>query len=457
MTSSSSRLSPRFRVAAIAGTVAFLLAVGAGGAWAYWTAQATASTSAVTASVGVTQSGFENPATTTYTPSSLSSTRTFTVTNTSAITGTATANLSTPESYASNLTLRVWPVASVGACTATPPGSGVTTGTWSSLTLTATLAAGASQTYCALTTIADWKTVTTPTGTATVNPVATISVDASGWAASAPTATHIQRTAGMFPVITAPLVDPSLASSWFTIRNAANTGYCLDDKASGSAGTWVITWGCHTGANQRWQFVPVTSSDPSLVTIRPRSAPTTRLQTSAAGAVTIETAAGSTTQQWYVQNVSTGNSPVYQLVSASTGRCLPLGTASVDTAPLQTVTCDAAAAQLSFPRDTLSFSSSGATATITWATQTGALMTVVQQNGTSWVAVKQIAASDTSEAFTVSPNNQTSTYRIVFGSYVTGATVPGTADVAFGSFAIKNVTTGVLFTTTTLTAVSGFG
>lgn len=197
MTSSSIR--PRTRVAAIAGVVAFLLVVSSGAAWSYWTAQASATGTVTTSAVGVAQANFANPASTTYLPSALTSTRTFTVTNTGAIPGTTTIGLSAPESYASNLTLRVWPVASAGACSTTPPSSGVTTGTWASLTISATVGAGVSQIYCALTVIADWKTVTTSTGGAAINPVMSVTLDADGWIATTPTATHVQRTEDVPP------------------------------------------------------------------------------------------------------------------------------------------------------------------------------------------------------------------------------------------------------------------
>lgn len=451
--STETRPRPRRRFALIAGIAAFLVAAGSTSAWAYWTAQATASGTLTTSAVSVSQASFNTPASTTYLPSSLTATRVFTITNGSTISGTATAAIVSPEAYASKLGVQIWQVASAAACTAatTVPTSGVTTGTWASITPTVTLAASATGYLCARTSIADWKTTTDPAGGQSVNPVLSVSLSAQGWTATAPTATHVQRTAGMYPLASS-FFDPSLSSTWFTIRNASSTGYCLDVNGSGGSGTTVLTWGCHSDANQRWQFTPVSGTDQSFVTIRPRHASATRLQTSSAGALTIQTATGGADQQWYVQQVSASR---YQLVSALNGLCVALGTSN--SGQISTVTCDTASAQLSFQRESLTFSSSGSMATVTWGTGAGVAMTIVRQSGAHWVSVDQIAAGDTAESFTATPNNATSTYRIVVGTYTVGSTVPAAVDVAFGPFAIKNVTTGFFFPTTTLTAVSGFG
>lgn len=437
------RSRPRGRLALLAGLIALITAAGGTSAgWAYWTAQATASGTATTTAVGVAQAGFAAPATTSYTPSALSSTRVFTVTNTSGLAGTATAAIASPEAYASKLAVRVWQVASAAACTdaTAVPGSGVTVGTWASVSPTVSLAAGATATLCVRTTIADWRSATDPAGGQSVNPVVSVSLSAQGWTATAPTATHVQRTAGMYPLVTG-FFDPSLSSTWFTIRAAANNGLCMDVSGSGGSGTAVLTWGCHSDANQRWQFVPVSGSDQSLVTIRPRHASTTRVETSSTGSVTIQTASGAAAQQWYVQQVSAGASPRYQLVSASTGKCLPQNAASGNTG-LVTVECDSAQAQLSFQRETLTMSGTGSSRTLTWGTTAGQTMTLVQSTGATWTAVATIAAGSTSVSVTP-PNGASTTYRIVFG----GAT---STDVAFGPFVLQR-------SGSTVTAVSGLG
>ncbi|WP_281653637.1 RICIN domain-containing protein [Microbacterium aurum] len=434
------------RLPLVAGVVAFLLAAGSGTAWAYLTTQLPATASATTAAVAVSQAGFNTPATTKYLPSALSSTRSFTVTNNSAVAGTATVSLSTTGARAASLTLSVWPVASATACTdaTAVPATGVTSGTWSSLTLTATLGAGATTTYCARTTIADWRSAADASGTWSVSPVSSVSLSASGWTTTAASLTHTQTVAGFYPLVTSPFFDASLASTWFTIRNASATGLCLDVSGSGGSGTSVLSWSCHLDSNQRWQFVPVNGTDQSLVTLRPRHNRDLRVTTAVptaggAAAVTVQTASSALAQQWYVQQVSSGATPVYQLVSAATGRCLPMYTSSSNT-QLSTVECDTTAARVVFQREPLTFSSSGTTATVTWGTVPGETMALQRLVNGSWTFVELIGSGSQSESFT--PPTGTSTYRIVFG--LSGS------DVAFGPFGISR-------NSSTVTAGSGFG
>lgn len=445
MTSSRLRIAGR-RLPLVAGVVAFLLAAGSGTAWAYLTTQLQATASVTTAAVAVSQAGFNTPATTKYLPSALSSTRSFTVTNNSALAGTATVSLSTTGVRAASLTLSVWPVASAAACTdaTTVPTTGVTSGTWSSLTLTSTLGAGATTTYCARTTIPNWRSVTDASGTWSVAPVSSVSLSASGWTTTAASLTHTQTVAGFYPLVTSPFFDASLSSTWFTVRNANATGLCLDVSGSGGSGTSVLSWNCHLDSNQRWQFVPVSGTDQSLVTLRPRHDRDLRVTTAVptaggAAAVTVQTASTALAQQWYVQQVSGGVVPVYQLVSAATGRCLPMYTSSSNT-QLATVECDTTAARVVFQREPLTFSSSGNTATVTWGTVPGETMTLQRLVGGSWTFVKQIGSASQSESFT--PPNGTSTYRIVFGT--------SGSDVAFGPFVISRSGNAV-------TGGSGFG
>lgn len=443
---------PRRRAPWIAGIAAFLVVVGAPSAWAYWTAQGSASGTVTTSAVAVSHAGFDTPATTKYLPSSLTATRSFTVTNTSAISGTATATISSPQSYAAKFGVQVWPVANAAACTpSTPvPGSGVSTGTWASTTFSSTLAAGATGTYCARSTIADWRTATDASGGQTVNPVLSVSLNASGWTATAPsTATNAQTTAGMYPLVVGNFFDPTLSSTWFTIRNPTSTSLCLDVSGGGvsASGTSLITWSCHAGANQRWQFAPVSGGDQSLVTIRPRNSPTLRVANDGGTAKAI-TADSSASQQWYVQQY-TGASPFYQLVSKSTGKCLPLGTTSVNVA-MVTVDCDDPSAHLSFVREPLTVTSSTSgiffpttTVTVSITTLAGQALTLQRFDGANWVAEATIAAGASSTTITQNDltNNADNTLRIVFGT--------GT-DVAYGPFVLNR-------SGTTVTVVSGVG
>lgn len=444
------------RIPFIAGLTAFLVAAGTTAGWAFWTAQTSAAGSVTTSAVAVSQVGFDTPAATKYTPSSLVSTRSFTVTNGGAVAGTATVTMGTAQTYAANFGVQVWAVANVAACTAaTPvPGTGVTTGTWASTSFSPTLAAGASAVYCVRTTIADWRALAEASGGQTVNPVLSVSLNAAGWVASAPTATHAQTTAGMYPLIVGDFFDPTLASSWHTVRNLNDSGLCLDVSGGGASGpgTVVITWSCHDGANQRWQFIPVSGGNQSLVTIRPRNAPTLRVTTAAAGGLTVQTAASDVNQQWYVQR-STGGTPFYQLVSASTGKCLPMTSASGG-AQLTTVDCDDASARLSFLREPLTVTTSsnwfGTTTNVTVSITTlaGQNLTVQRQNTNgTWSTIATIAGASSSVTFahTNLTNNANNTLRIVFGTDTSAG-----ADLAYGAFVLNR-------TGTTVTVVSGVG
>lgn len=382
------------RLPLIAGLVALLLAVG-GMAWASWTARATATGTVTTDAVAVSQTGFAAPADTKYLPSRLTSTRSFTVTNGSAIPGAATVTIAAPQPYASGLPIRVWPVAGAAACTEATavPGTGVTTGTWASATLTPSLAAGSAVTYCVRTQIPNWRTITDGAGGQTVNPVLTVGINAQGWTATTPTATHAQRTAGMYPLTVGNFYDAGL-SRWHTIRSPGASGLCLDVSDSGTAaGTNIIAWTCGPNSNQRWEFVPVSGTNQQLVTLRPRNAPAMRVGTNAAGQLQLAAAATAPAQQWYVQRTTS----FFQLVSASTGLCLPVNaTAGVQNA----VECDDPRAQLLFVREPLTMSAGLLSVTLSFGSGLPA-STLQRLDGANWTNVTggSIANGATSVTF----------------------------------------------------------
>lgn len=403
------------RFALVAGATAFLVAIGGTASWAYFTASADATGSLTTQGVTVSQSGFAGMGAT-YLPSNLSDTGSFTVTNTGAVNGTAVVTIAAPESWASGLPIRVWPT-TAAACNATnPPGSALS-GTWAAPpALSPTLATGASVTYCVRTTIPDWKTLTSADGSQQANPEISVSLTAAGWVATAASATHRQRTAGMYP-LTGTFFDPT-KSRWFTVRADADTGFCLDVSGSGGSGAAVIAYGCHSDSNQRWEFLPVSGDVQSLVTIRPRHAMGTRVSYSGANAITAN-AASSTSQQWYVQRIDTTRS---QLVSAATGLCLGLPTSTAANATM--VTCDSASARLRFEREPLSFSQSANTLTLRWDTNVSSRKLQYRSctvlGVCSWVDVTASAISATSVSFsrnTYTPDG-TTTFRIVENTLV---------------------------------------
>ncbi|MFT4294498.1 MAG: RICIN domain-containing protein [Micropruina sp.] len=428
----------RYRFALVAGVTAFVLATGGTAAWAYFTASATATGSLSTLSVAVSQAGFAGMGAK-YLPSDLTDTGSFTVTNTGSVNGTATVTIAAPESWASGLPIRVWPT-TAAACTATnPPGSALS-GTWADPPdLTPTLAAGASISYCVRTTITDWKALATTGGARQANPVIKVSLSAGGWVATATSATHVQQTAGMYP-LTSSFFNATL-SRWFTVRANANTNYCLDVSNSGGAGGGLIGFGCHASSNQRWEFIPVSGSNQSLVTIRPRHAMSTRLTYSGTNAI-IQTAATSTAaQQWYVQQIDANR---FQLISAATGLCLSLPTSS---ARATTAACDSTATQLRFQREALTLTTSSTTVTLTFGGGTmpaGTLQRCTTTACTSVTNIADIAGNAESVSFALNntniPNSTTSIYRIIDDS----------SNVLWNGIQLKR-------SNTTVTAVAGIG
>ncbi|MGX1792797.1 RICIN domain-containing protein [Microbacterium sp. NPDC055312] len=431
----------RQRLPIIAGLATFLVFVGSGSAWSYWTTQATTAGRVTTDSVAVSHAGFAAPEETKYLPSNLTSTRSFTVTNNSTIDGTATVSIASAQQGANDLPISLWRYTS-GACTDATgvPGSGVATGTWGATTMQLALPKDAIATLCVRTRIPDWKAIAVQSGGRTVNPELTVTLNAQGWVATTPTAKHTQRTAGMYP-LTTNFFDPA-KSSWHTIRSRAANGICLDASGAGGANTNVISWTCHQESNQRWQFMPVNGGDQNFVTIRPRHAPSTRLTQTATGVQQIAATASSDAQRWYVQN----SGSFFQLVSAADGRCLGMNTTSGNTAT-RVVECDQPAAQLTFDVEPLTMSpDTGAwwnpTVTLGFSstiTTTG--MMLQKKNGSGWADVAAVRVGATSVAFGRSEISISGTteFRIVFA---------GSTDVAYGN---------ILLSRTGLTGVQASG
>ncbi len=415
----------RKRLPIIAGLAAFLVFVGSGSAWSYWTTQASTAGRVTTDTVAVSQAGFAAPEQTKYLPSSAqSNTRSFTVTNGSNVSGTATVSITSSEQYAANFPVSVWRLDS-GACTdATPlPTSGVTTGTWGSVTPTLTLKDSVTATMCVRTTLPDWKSITDPSGGRTFTPMLSVSLNAQGWVATTPIAKHTQRTAGMYP-LTTNFFDPA-ASPWFTIRDKATGSLCLDVAGAGGSGTRVISWNCHQDSNQQWQFVPVNANDQSFVTIRPRHAPGTRLTYTTSGIQQVAADASTATQRWYVQR----SGEMFQLVSAATGKCVGMGTSSVN-ADMSVVDCDDARAQLTFTqRRTLTLSTSAGDPTLNFSTPSVSDMTLQKGAGQSWVEVAGVPANAKSVTFRRQeiPQKGSAEFRIVDAA---------SADVVYGGIVL---------------------
>lgn len=343
----SQRCSARLglTVGALAGSLVF----GGGAAWAYWSAAATATGTASTTKVAITQASFPGLGKSySNTLSSLKNTGSFTVTNAGAATGTVTVSLSGTGQLSGKLSVALWPVSSSATCdnSITPPTSNPTpgTGTWADADYDTplSLAAGASQRFCVRTTAgagatqADAQALQDASGSISASSTLTATIASAGWTATDSTGVASNTTEGIYPV-SSVYVPASGQSTWFTLSTgASSSGRCADvNGGSSSSGAEMIAWSCTSNDNQSWQITPVAGTTPQLVTLRPMHATGTRLAVDASSNQVILTEASSSAQRWLVQERPGGD---YQLVSPVDGRCLQLS-ASASANTLKTAEC----------------------------------------------------------------------------------------------------------------------
>lgn len=391
--------------ALVAGVMAFFLLAGGGAAWAFWSATASGAGQANTLSVAVTQSNFD-VLRATYTNATLrqTSTGSFTVTNTGEVAGVASTRITATGTVAPQMPIRMWPVSSAAQCTpAVAIPANAASGTWASTTIDGTpLAPGASQTFCVRTTIPLAQRSALASTSGSVSVAGTLSVSlvgtGTGWTAAASGAAT-QRTEAIYPLDVSGL-PPESESRWFVLRSAANANTCLDVAGSGGVGANVISYGCGAAAaqsNQFWQVIPVNSSDPSLVTLRPRHSPANRLAVDATNRQTLAAASPTAlAQQWYVQRVSP---TTIQFVSAVDGLCLALPGGT--TATLTTVDCTNAASVVTAPqRIPLGITTGLLNTTLTFGqTSSGAQLTLQRLSGSTWLPVSTAPAGASSLTF----------------------------------------------------------
>ncbi len=328
----------------IAALVVALIAAGTGTGWAYFTAAATATSTPAAATLAITTANFGSVSYT-YGNETLTTTGSVTLTNTTSTTSTAVPSLSVVFNRASGsatlagkVGLQVWATAAAGNCTpAAAVGSGVVSGTWASIpAINGTLAKGASVVYCLRSTIADRADIATTGGTLSFVPRVTGTLRVGNFAGSA-SATATQSTRYVYPA-----ASVSRYTWWFF--KPTGTTQCMDVEGGGASpsGTDVISWPCKSTdtENQVWQFIPAAGG---YVEIKPRSAPGLREDTSmsaTSGAIVeVITDNNTTSQQWQLQQSSTG---VYQLVNRFSGMCLTSPSASGD---MTQAPCDGRALQ----------------------------------------------------------------------------------------------------------------
>lgn len=416
MAPSSTRSRRAKLIAFVAGVMAVVGIGGSSAAYAYWTSSAAALGQVQTFSVKLSTDGFPSLSAT-YLNSNLTSTGSFTVTNGGVFDGTLTLSASSADAFAAKYPVRIWPVDSASACTSTStvPSTAVS-GTWGSVSIASgtNLAAGATQRYCARTSLplADRQTLASTAGSVTVQPQLQASLQSIGWTVNATQTVNTQKTVAIYPLTTN--YYPADKSHFYMIRPGTDNGLCLDVEYGGGANSRVISYPCTGNANQSWQIVPVSAGDATYVTLRPRYQPDTRAAVGSDGTVRIQnTDAAALSQRWRVQYVEA--TARYQLVSDVDGRCLTMPT----TVGQQTsvTTCDQANVTVELVRQPLTFA--GTSATTGTISMPGGYYTpnlTVQWRASAaaaWSNVGTLSASQTSLNVTTS---QTMQVRVLFSN-----------------------------------------
>lgn len=288
---------------------------------AYWSAQATLTSTASAGSIDVTlenvsslQKSFFNH--------TLTTTGSVTVTNTSATTSTTAMPVSIDFSatgsseLANDLNVTVWGPTDAADCTAGAAPVGTThSGSWSDgLVVHNELVAGQSKTWCVRTMSNERSELASAAGTQSISPTVNATLSAGDWTASA-TESATQETQFIYP---AGFPDPG--TSWVTIHPAANTDRCITVNGAG-AGSALVDAACGTGSSQQFQFGAGDSY--GYLSVIPRHAQTLRWDnggsTTPGSAITVLPMSSSGNQTWQFQRVSAG---VYQIVNKNSGLCL---------------------------------------------------------------------------------------------------------------------------------------
>jgi hypothetical protein len=326
--------------AAIIGALITLLAAsGAGITFALWNAQASVTGSATAANLSITTANFgSNDFTFRNNALSVRSSVTITnTTNTSSVTkgdlGVQLDTVTDAEGIGADIRVRAWRLAANAACT-DAPSTVVTEGTWATfpaISQPALLAAGASATYCIISSaVGDERSSLAVTdGSASIQPRITATLAVHNFTVSA-TATAQQQTSHIYPTTNQPA-----NYTWYQIRSVAAQRGCVDVNGGlGGAGTNLIDFACKTGTsadtqNQDWQ-IRVASASPAYVTIVTRYNTALRVNaTNDNGRVEVQTSQGAGSPDWQFQHRSaSGSNSVFQIVNRANGLCLQSGTAS---------------------------------------------------------------------------------------------------------------------------------
>jgi hypothetical protein len=315
-------------MSALALGLAALIVVGAGSAvtYALWTASARASSTVSAASLAMTATGFSSNDYTFTNHGTLARTGAFTVTNTTSTDSETAGSFAIALGYTGNaalasaLKITVWAETASAPCAATTAvTSPVVSGSWAapSGSVSGTLKAGETATYCVRSSTTERSLLATPGGSVTIQPKISGTLTVGMWSTSADSV-MTQQTQAIYP---ASLPGPA---SWYRLRSD-NSGLCLAvNSGQTAAGTPVVDEACDTAStsahhNKAWQL---TSTDGGYYTLAPRHAPALRLgtaTTAAGSAVQARSASTSGSLSWQLQLVSPGH---VQLVNRQSGYCL---------------------------------------------------------------------------------------------------------------------------------------
>jgi hypothetical protein len=394
------------RTGLIAGLATLAVLAGTVGSYAYWSAGASATLGAGAATLSTSTSGWASttlgnediPATGS---TSLTSTGSITITNTTTTTSSQVPTLTTTFSRASGdaglagaTTVTVWSVASAASCTPAATPVSPTSGTWSAgVSVSTSLAAGASVTYCVRNTVSDRQNVAVSTGSRTFTPQASAQLSIGNFTGGS-TATSTISTDYVYP-----LQSISAGTWWYVTR--ALTTWCWDVSGSGTtSGSLLISYACknNSDTNQDFRFVDADADGYGDFQARHTSAlrVAAAASTTSGSAVTMVTAnTASATQQWQPQLVAANT---YQFVNRHSGLCLSMPAVSSGTATQ--VTCDGGADQrfTLTQRSTVQLqgftctsigSNQNRTVTYSWVSEPGGPFTVqARQNGSgAWTTI----------------------------------------------------------------------
>lgn len=254
----------RARAAIVALAVAALLCGGATGAAAVWTVQAQSSSSASTASLGLAQTWLSGSSLDhTYSLTATAAAGAVTLTNTGSRAGTASVTVTASSGPAALRSAVAVEVGIAATCSATASFTSSTTGTLDSgVTFSTSLAAGASVTVCARTSMTSVGIVANASSTVSASVAAALQMGT--WTASAPP-TAFSQTVLLSPAT----VDPT---GWYWLWTALDATRCIEalNPAQPSMQS-CADLGPATETTELWQFATTTAgaftvvskSDPS--------------------------------------------------------------------------------------------------------------------------------------------------------------------------------------------------